>query len=975
MRWITCALGFTLFLVAGCKSEQPDIVYTETTVSDPLEQTDTEITPVALPNETLPDEAAERAAALASEVLQRQQPAATPMRGDWQQFRRTFPYHTQVIALSDPAADGTRTLIVSEPPPHVTASDVLVSLAPVLRRHRLEKQILGFDGSVTDLVAAVSGSEKEIAAAISVLYRKLFSTSYKAYVLRLPVRPTTTRFDLDLDVTATEIRKWLTQDGELFSPVEGGPSVAASELFKLATPAVYRSIRRGLIAWWIPSSATLANCRIQSRQFAIDSDLVIGAIAKPAGTLILARERVVPIDVLPPLRFETIALLASVQSAGNYELQQSYERNAHFAGRFDTERDWAPILLSPELRDTEYGSLLNITDQLLKSWTNKGMTQYANFNYPKPPSYPFARPLPRQLAVSKLTYNWNTRGAAYAVEAGDTKLVALNRSGALPVSYIPESDDEEAPPATVDAEETAYGYFSKLSDANLVRVVQYAALYQIFTATNVRNAPVDATAGGYASRRLDELTEELSDALANADDEKRQELTKRAAPILAKVLRLEIEDAQEVTLLLLNKYSERPGNPSHPAVRIILSIIAGTTDLPKRYADDVAKHATGWIHTPSVVVSWNDDPETIVVGGHNLGSKPTEVLVSDRATRGLPIVDAEGRILVHSADAARVRGLIRPASRLKDKSPAARQIELARMLREIPDTPPRTIPAALRIAETRSGSRKGVLMPDPPALGSPRRVGWNASGEMPVARKVDETTGAQLTVERRGDTYLVMAEGTPPIEAYTKSDVTDAVVTYMRNRNGSEPLLIDLQNFREQEAAGLVRECQLHFRDSGNPRAVSGVVRSKGVTDAKIDQFRAERFDFSRATVTTAVRQTTEGFEGRISVEIPSMTNGSRATGEIRVGFRKTASQSVISRIMSMIGKAITSILSDMKGAYDSFVFNRRLSHAVKRIQIETGVDFEVIDHQFGDSSIDIHFVSLDGVVDEIVGTESRRAA
>ena len=67
MRWITCALGFTLFLVAGCKSEQPDIVYTETTVSDPLEQTDTEITPVALPNETLPDEAAERAAALASE--------------------------------------------------------------------------------------------------------------------------------------------------------------------------------------------------------------------------------------------------------------------------------------------------------------------------------------------------------------------------------------------------------------------------------------------------------------------------------------------------------------------------------------------------------------------------------------------------------------------------------------------------------------------------------------------------------------------------------------------------------------------------------------------------------------------------------------------------------------------------------------------------------------------------------------------
>ena len=76
--------------------------------------------------------------------------------------------------------------------------------------------------------------------------------------------------------------------------------------------------------------------------------------------------------MLPPLRVETILQLAAV---GQDELSQSYERRNIISGRYDEKHDWAPIYLSAALLDTEYGSLLNITDQLLKSWSMGGQVR------------------------------------------------------------------------------------------------------------------------------------------------------------------------------------------------------------------------------------------------------------------------------------------------------------------------------------------------------------------------------------------------------------------------------------------------------------------------------------------------------------------------------------------------------------------------------------------------------------------------
>ena len=181
------------------------------------------------------------------------------------------------------------------------------------------------------------------------------------------------------------------------------------------------------------------------------------------------------------MRSETLCLLSYTTDD---ELSQSYERNNLFAGKQtgpDGGKDYAPILLSDALWHTEYGNILNVTDQMLKSWSENGMIDYIDFNYPKPVFWGFDKGAMHDLGVSQLTYNWNTEGVGYIVEDNDYSVYALNRTGSLPVSYIPGDATQTAEQDPVyQAEQNAYNFFSSLSNPELVKVVQYAAMYQIF---------------------------------------------------------------------------------------------------------------------------------------------------------------------------------------------------------------------------------------------------------------------------------------------------------------------------------------------------------------------------------------------------------------------------------------------------------------------------------------------------------------
>lgn len=419
------------------------------------------------------------------------QPTATET--EWLAFRNAFPLHMQTPAVSEPYADETRTLIVSEPPPHVTVAELTKIDAAKLGQHTIKQWTIGFDGWVKDVVFTLPKmGDEDVKSLEKKLSTYLFGTDYRSYALKLPVDrdELKIKYPLDIRITTVDLERFYQ---EPFSPLGTDEAVSLST----AQPGVYQSREPGLIAWVMPK-LNLQDKKADIRKFALDSDLVLGAIARGDDVILFGRERVAPFMTLPPLRTEMILALAATKDR---ELGQSYERTLFGAGPSHARWDWAPIWLSPELLDTEYGSILNNTDQMLKGWTTAGFIEYHNFPYAAPSRYPFDVPLVRQLRASQLLFNWNTTGFGLQTKADVYTVYATTRTGALPVIYRPESEipsaDEVDEAETVklaeavrEAEEQGYSYYASLNDPLLAKAVQYTTVYQIFTVFDVAAAQI-----------------------------------------------------------------------------------------------------------------------------------------------------------------------------------------------------------------------------------------------------------------------------------------------------------------------------------------------------------------------------------------------------------------------------------------------------------------------------------------------------
>jgi hypothetical protein len=570
-----------------------------------------------------------RSAKVWQALITRHIEARTPSRRYWAGLRAAFPFHIQAVAASGPSSDGSRTIIVAEPPPQVSLADIVRAVGASVQNHAVRSQEIGIDGWVKDAVIEVKARPAECRRIISRLNRLIYGSSYKAYALSLPPRPSRrVRHDLDLSVSVDDLRRWIVQEQEKFVPLLGGTSLTISQMSGVTDSVVSRSLQRGLILWWLPQDLPVETCRAQIRQFAMESDLIIGAIHAEKGVAVIGRERVIPLDLLPPLRYETVALLAAAEKGDQGQLCQSYERNHRFAGAMNGHSDWAPILLSPELRDTELGSLLNITDQLLKGWSENGKVRYVNFNYPAPVRYPLGTvALSDAIVADSVTFNWNTTGAGYTVSDGSYSYYGLNRTGALPVSYLPGASPQtprpvnlalrvEAAPEAVtpqrrslfsvaEAETKGYNGFAGLSDPNLVRVVQYSALYQIFSAFGVKSQ-----AGGVVTRAVDPYPEkvlyqreiELLRRLSRADKRELDRLTDQLvekalkeyrSPVLSEVLHEEPRLRREMARLSdaeeRRRFRQQKLFPAYERRRIVLKIISEKMAQPTRRSLEALK--------------------------------------------------------------------------------------------------------------------------------------------------------------------------------------------------------------------------------------------------------------------------------------------------------------------------------------------------------------------------------------------------
>lgn len=598
---------------------------------------------------------------------------------EWVRLRTTYPYHLQTVALSPRFASGCRALIIAEPPPGMTVPVMQAAAPSALDSAVVEHHAVGYDGWTADVVfTAPPLSTQALDRVVADLNVLLFGTSYGASVVDTTApRPALDHRATPLDVAVGpgDLNRWLLADPRsAFEPLRGGPRRSFPDLLASAESGVYLAPDSNLIAWIIPRYADVAELGPSVRQFAVASDLILGSIASDAAVAVIARQRIVDPRVLPPLRFETISLLAAV---GDQQLGQSYERSTFLAGQTDKQHDWAPIYLSPALIDSEYGSVLNIADQLLKSWSNAGRTRYVNFQYPTPATWPFKAPVWQIARATEFTYNWNTTNVSAALALAGNDVFWLRRTGALNVSYFPDEHDDRpaSPRSTIDAmEDTAYQYFATAQDPMLVRVVQYNALYQIFQryalssslpvrttqVTNQSLALHHAVKAAVAGMRdTDQGT--IERRLAYLDDPEERKLAVAAAmafSLTAKQLDDEQLDVLALALMeprLLDDSSTGAGTDLYKLItlyRAMLPSFLGKS-VYEAYARAFEATPGTWIHTPSIVLSWNPDAVEWV-GGHNLSPHVAEAKYVPGRTAPAERDRVTGKVVLGPADLDRV---------------------------------------------------------------------------------------------------------------------------------------------------------------------------------------------------------------------------------------------------------------------------------------------------------------------------------
>lgn len=408
----------------------------------------------------------------------------------WKEFRANHPYGFQTVGLKHNGDE--QIFVISEPSESVSYQTLQSLFGSYDGTVTIKKDSLGYDGWLADVVGCIkfknSDQETEFK---NKLFTLLYGTNYKAYYTDLD-RPSRHsyfapyKYNLNFSITAAELKQWFVDEKETFSEfskqgVTGKPIASLLSSGEKNPNKLFYSRERGFVVWLINPSGVSDNesFRLNARKFALDTDLIIGALgAKGKTVAIVARERQIPIDILPPMRIETLSLLATTK---NESLAQSYERHNIFASKLPDNSDVAPIYLSDELWHTEYGNLLNVTDQMLKSWSENGDIDYKKFGHPKPIDWAFEKGAVRDLDANQLTYNWNTAGAGYVIEGENFDIYAVNRTGSLPVSYIPGGMEGRVDQKVYEAEEMAYDFFSGLNSPELARVVQYATFYQIFS--------------------------------------------------------------------------------------------------------------------------------------------------------------------------------------------------------------------------------------------------------------------------------------------------------------------------------------------------------------------------------------------------------------------------------------------------------------------------------------------------------------
>lgn len=395
------------------------------------------------------------------------------MEETWREFRALHPYSYQTVALKH--YGDTCVFVMSEPDSWVKETDLEQLFDKYDGQLIIRYQPYGFDGQLTDAVGCAifdsitfDNFEKE-------LFTLLYKTDYKPFYTDLdnPIKHVyySENYNLNYSISPFIIESELN---DLFSiPTQKGDSIekTVSELLDSdmqSSNEIYFSKERGFVIWVINTDSTIqAETFLQNaRRFALDTDLILGSIPKRENTnkiAIVAREREVPVFILPPLKSETILQLSSNTKS---DIKLTFDADSIHTKELNDSTFATPISITNWWENTELGNLMVITDVLLKSWSESGKVCDYFMDYPMPDNYPFVNGLSQEVGYIP-HYYWNF------YYDGET--------GCMPIDYYPVYPQDSI--ATETEKEIAFKarmHFANLNCIDIVRATQYSAIYQLF---------------------------------------------------------------------------------------------------------------------------------------------------------------------------------------------------------------------------------------------------------------------------------------------------------------------------------------------------------------------------------------------------------------------------------------------------------------------------------------------------------------
>lgn len=422
----------------------------------------------------------------------------------WREFRQIIPGHFQDWVLAGNAPHFT--LIYSEPPPAYNLREYTQLLKDTFRgyvSHKVQSQPLGYNGEVNDLIIELDYSfakhaRNALQQDLHALSTAIYGTIHGARFLELSTlleNQVTSKAPLPILISAVQLDDWLfgVSNRAAFISPELGLAGDLQDLLQRHKSGRFLSTDNSLVALLVDSTARLKFDSVTAtRQFAIDSDFILGGVVDQQSGMValIGRFRQAPLTDFPPLRVEDIF---NAITAKDKNWAQSYDRTTPGAGQGE-KGDWAPSYLSADLLDTEFGSLLNYADAVLKSQSLSDSVRYQGYavNAFSDPPYPEGvfDHLSKKIGLSSLIFNFNTVGSGHWLEK-DTghRIYALNSTGSFGITYSPNITGQNSTldgASHIDEAETSYTkWFSQQRSKPLVRTVQYMGIYQLFGRTEI----------------------------------------------------------------------------------------------------------------------------------------------------------------------------------------------------------------------------------------------------------------------------------------------------------------------------------------------------------------------------------------------------------------------------------------------------------------------------------------------------------